>query len=281
MPFTLAHPAAVVPLRRYFGRFNILSALVIGSITPDLHYFFPLQPERVVTHSLAALFWYCLPFGLVLYVAFHTLLKTPLLMLWPRAVSRRLLAFSSRWPQASWLAVAVALLIGAISHLGWDAFTHGDSRIGRAWPVLRTVIFRIGDDPTRLYDLLQYLGAALGVGLLAWWSWRWLRAATPRRLDAHWLTVPGRTLALASVVGIPMALALAKLGQTALSAHSVAALSAWYSAISLAVSAFGPSVIVYGIAWHLWERRARSASTARVAQAAARPYPTRPNLGRE
>ena len=35
MPFTFAHPAAVVPLLRPLGRYGVLSALVIGSIVPD------------------------------------------------------------------------------------------------------------------------------------------------------------------------------------------------------------------------------------------------------
>src|SRR5437762_2617545 len=40
MPFPLAHPAAVLPLRRYCPRFLSFPALVIGSIAPDFGYCF-------------------------------------------------------------------------------------------------------------------------------------------------------------------------------------------------------------------------------------------------
>jgi hypothetical protein len=40
MPFTLAHPAIVVPLAL---QRLILSALIIGSMTPDLEYFIRLS----------------------------------------------------------------------------------------------------------------------------------------------------------------------------------------------------------------------------------------------
>src|SRR6201981_3072128 len=57
MPFTLAHPAAVLPLRGI--RFLRTVPLVIGAVTPDVPYYLPLgpsgRPMRVGldTHSLA------------------------------------------------------------------------------------------------------------------------------------------------------------------------------------------------------------------------------------
>jgi len=42
MPFTLCHPALVMPLHRCARRWTSLSALVIGSMAPDFVYFLPL-----------------------------------------------------------------------------------------------------------------------------------------------------------------------------------------------------------------------------------------------
>ena len=42
MPFTLAHPAAVIPLCGILRRASVPSALIIGSMAPDLVYFVPL-----------------------------------------------------------------------------------------------------------------------------------------------------------------------------------------------------------------------------------------------
>ena len=46
MPVTIAHPIAAIPLRRPLGRLGVLSALVIGSITPDVPFFLPFSLHR-------------------------------------------------------------------------------------------------------------------------------------------------------------------------------------------------------------------------------------------
>ena len=63
MPFTLAHPAAVLPLRGL--KYLRTAPLIIGAITPDLPYYVPARlahfgPE---THSLTGAFTTCLVLG--------------------------------------------------------------------------------------------------------------------------------------------------------------------------------------------------------------------------
>lgn len=53
MPFTLAHPAAAVPLRRRLGRYGTLSLLLIGSMARDLAYFLPVGVSRAQSPALA------------------------------------------------------------------------------------------------------------------------------------------------------------------------------------------------------------------------------------
>jgi Domain of unknown function (DUF4184) len=62
VPYPFAHPAAVLLLARPMGRFAVPSALVIGSVIPDLWYFLPFV-GREASHSPAGLFWFCLPAG--------------------------------------------------------------------------------------------------------------------------------------------------------------------------------------------------------------------------
>src|SRR5882672_6336607 len=69
MPFTLAHPAAVLPLRRW-PRLDFV-ALVIGSMTPDFGYYLLLPDMRLETHSFAGSLETCLPVGLLLVLLFH------------------------------------------------------------------------------------------------------------------------------------------------------------------------------------------------------------------
>src|SRR5512134_324687 len=95
MPFTFAHPAAAVPLRRWLGRYGTVSALVIGSMTPDLAYFLPCGVSRAQSHSVAGLFWWCLPVGAAVYLLFHTVLAPPLVALAPRGLRARLSSIST------------------------------------------------------------------------------------------------------------------------------------------------------------------------------------------
>ena len=120
MPYPFAHPAAVLPLARPLGRFAVPSALAIGSMAPDFWYFVPLL-ERDESHSLVGLAWFCLPAGLLAYALFHLLLKQPLIAL----LSPRLGCFTpAGLPQVPWRAVIVSLMVGALTHLVWDALTH-------------------------------------------------------------------------------------------------------------------------------------------------------------
>ena len=67
MPFTLSHPVAAIPLRRYLGDFGILSALFIGAMAPDFVYMLPehfVFYYRLDAQSLIGLFKVCLPMGI-------------------------------------------------------------------------------------------------------------------------------------------------------------------------------------------------------------------------
>ena len=150
MPYPFAHPAAVLPLVRPLGRFASPSALVIGSVVPDLWYFAPLA-DRADTHSLAGLFWFCLPVGLAVYALFHLFLKQPLIAL----LSPQLGSFTAAGlPSLPWYAVSVSLVTGSLTHIAWDALAHSES-----------------------HPWLQHASTLAGTAILAWWCWRKLRRA--------------------------------------------------------------------------------------------------------
>src|SRR3954465_14023561 len=86
MPFTLSHPAAILPLRKYLP----LSALLIGSMSPDFEYPLRLAAVSRFSHSLPAIFYFCLPVSLLLLLLFHRLIKRPALELLPPYLRRRI-----------------------------------------------------------------------------------------------------------------------------------------------------------------------------------------------
>ncbi|MEZ6194514.1 MAG: DUF4184 family protein [Planctomycetota bacterium] len=181
MPFTAAHPAAAIPLVKPLGRFGVLSALVIGSLAPDLAYFLPLPISRAQSHSLAALGWFCLPVGGLTYLYFHLVLR-PFLgdLIGPGLRSRLLPDGPNGVPPSSVAAVVASLLIGAVTHLAWDSVTHPGGFVVEAVPRLRAPLFSWGGYTFFGYKLLQHGSTLLGLGLIAWWTRRrWMRSPAP------------------------------------------------------------------------------------------------------
>src|SRR2546423_12301460 len=127
MPFTLAHPAAILPLRGL--RYLRTAPLIIGAMIPDLPYYVPARfghfgPE---THSVTGSFTTCLVLG---YAALGCvfLLRRPLTALLSaraRWLCLCALAPFSRRP-LEWAMAGVSIILGVWTHLLWDSFTHND-----------------------------------------------------------------------------------------------------------------------------------------------------------
>src|ERR1700677_3677984 len=89
MPFTLTHIAAILPAAAAAPRALPFSALVIGSMIPDLPLFIALPVSYATTHSIAGLFVACLPVGLACFLIFQNVMKRPLYSLMPDALRSR------------------------------------------------------------------------------------------------------------------------------------------------------------------------------------------------
>lgn len=211
MPFTIAHAAAVVPLRRPLGKAGVLSALVIGSMSPDFAYFLPGSLGDFDSHSLGSIFWFCIPIGLIAYCVFHFLLAPALVPLLPRAFQRRLPARLARGvpPEAGPVAVVSSLLVGTVTHIGWDLFTHFHTPVVSSVPFLRALLFEIGGYRLFVYNSLQHASSLAGLGLLAWWIGRWYRRTSPcHEPGSIAATNALRAIAALSIVLIPAAAGL-------------------------------------------------------------------------
>jgi hypothetical protein len=176
MPFTISHAAAVLPFSRLLARWRLLSAVVIGSMVPDFGLFFPWRMHRVETHSVGALFGFCLPVGMAAYWVFQYLIKAPVLEVLPDGAYARWRPYSSPADFASvrqWILVAFGVLSGAVTHLVWDAFTHENARGVRLVPWLEEPIgigahhlagLQLLQDGSSLIGLVIVLGI-IGYGL--------------------------------------------------------------------------------------------------------------------
>jgi Domain of unknown function (DUF4184) len=191
MPFTISHTAVVLPFSRWLARWQLLSAATIGAMVPDFRIFFPGMP-RVETHSLTALFTFCLPVGLITYWLFQLFIKSPILEVLPEGPYARWRPFAAEAKIRSvrqWLLAAVGVLAGALTHLFWDGFTHGGGRGVRMFPVLDDSI-DFGSRHLPATNVLQDLGSLIGLAavlaMLCYGLRRGHEAAVPNR------RVPGR-----------------------------------------------------------------------------------------
>jgi hypothetical protein len=208
MPFTLAHPAAILPLVRLLGRRAVPSALVVGSMTPDLAYVVPFV-RRAASHSPAGLVWFCLPVGLLAYWAFHLLIAPALVALLPPPLRARLagtLPRPARAPEAPLAMLLACLLLGAMTHLAWDAFTHRGAPGVLLIPALDVRLFAFGGYDVRGYRLLQHASTVVGLLVLAVWLRPRMRALPAVAVDP----VPlGSRLLLLSVLAAAIAVGAA------------------------------------------------------------------------
>ena len=225
MPYPFAHPAAILPLIGPLGRCAVPSALAIGSMVPDAWYFVPLI-ARDDSHSLAGLVWFCLPAGLLAYLAFHLLLKQPLLALLPERAASRFAPFATPGlPAAPWRAVLLSLLIGACTHLAWDALSHA-SRV------------------------LQHASTLLGGAFVAWWVWRRLPQTAARALAVPALSPAARRITLAALVLLSAGW-MAATEPSVLARDPVGLREALRGAGLAAMQGLGLSTIGYAMLWKL------------------------------
>jgi hypothetical protein len=175
MPFTLAHPAAVLPLRGV--RFLRMAPLILGAMVPDTPYYLPARfglpthlgghavPE---THSLAGSYTTDLALGYAALAAVFVLRAPLTALLSVRARALCLAALAPFTRPREWLFAALAILIGVWTHLLWDSFTHPEGWFVLRLPSLRADVM-FGPYSGTLYHLLQYLSSAFGLAVMAIW----------------------------------------------------------------------------------------------------------------
>ncbi len=180
MPFTLSHPAAILPLHRALGRHSVLSAWVVGSIAPDLPYFLGLPWHRATTHTFESLIWFSLPAGWVAWLLFEHALRAPAISLLPRSWRVRLRLTPARLQP---MAVSLALVVGAATHVVWDAATHADGAIVAGLPFLAEPWLGWGERPLAGHRLLQHGSTLIGAAALALAVTRWRFRSAPQAAE--------------------------------------------------------------------------------------------------
>lgn len=261
VPFTLAHPAAVLPLVR--GPL-VPAALVAGSLSPDVPYFVPApryagawyEPfvNATTTHAWPGALTVAVPTAAVL-LALWWVVRAPLadLLVPPADVaagSRRRDPRPGRAAtQAGW-AVA-SLVVGVLTHVVWDSFTHGDGVVVQHVAWLREPL--VGD--VTAGRVLQHVSTVVGLVVLVVWA---------VRRTARWYAAGGRPAPRGVVVVGALALIGAGAGiVAAVGAHDPGAgvEHALAAAAKGGGAAVAVAVLLGAVAWHV--RRTATRATAR------------------
>jgi hypothetical protein len=209
VPFTPAHAVVALP----FVRTPLVpAAIAIGAMTPDIPLFFRTWPPYALTHSWIGVVTIDLVIGFALLIVWRLVLRPAVIPLTPRWLAQR-------WPR-EWLAdrgsgwrtlwggrrapvgqrvvagvwLVASMLLGAVTHVVWDAFTHTDRWGTHLVPFLDQ---RTG--PFYNADIAHWTSSIIGLGIIAVWGFRWLRRqdaaalelATPTWVRALvWLSLP-------------------------------------------------------------------------------------------
>lgn len=198
MPFTPSHAVLALPFLRTP---LVPAAIAIGAMTPDLPLFLRgFGMTYSFTHTYTNILWTAL-IALGLFLLWRIVLRPAASALSPMWLARRLptdwdepaadamsdaLGLRRRWTGVLWL--AVSLLIGVLSHILWDAFTH-EGRLGvQFMPALAEQW-----GPLQGFKWLQHGSSVAGLLIIGVWALLWLRRAEPRaiatRVGRQWVRV--------------------------------------------------------------------------------------------
>ena len=158
-----------------------------------------------------------------------------------------------------WPRVAVAVVLGAATHLAWDSFTHRGRWGTELIPWLNDLVLTLGGHGIPGFKVLQYGSTVVGLPILAILGLLWLRRQSPKPVEGlARLTRGGRVAVLAgmgSVAGGAVAWAGRLPGLTPYERLG--------QGITTAGFALGLAVMVYAILFQGFSSRAEGRSDRR------------------
>lgn len=247
MPFTASHIAAVLPIPR--SRL-VGSALVIGSMVPDLPLFTSGVLDYRTTHSLAGVWTVDALVGIVAFGIWHALLAPPALDALPAKVREAVLCKTrlGLWRRLSRIrgypSLYVSLVIGAATHGGWDAFTHHGRWGGQLVPWLADQ-----HGPMTGHAYAQHASSLLGAIFIAWWVRGWLRSNGLRPVEVR--LEPGARRAAAAVLLAGAVNALLALAPLLIANDALGYDTASFVIATSGVAGAGACAVAIAVGWHV------------------------------
>ncbi|WP_176491502.1 DUF4184 family protein [Curtobacterium sp. 'Ferrero'] len=211
MPFTVSHAVVAFAARRTALP---VAAVAAGSMAPDAVLFVPWLPPYAFTHSWAGVVTVDLAVALVVVAAWWWLVRPAWTAALP-AVARRVPEAWSTPPHpavgtAAW--TVVACVVGSVTHVAWDAFSHP-----HGWVVQRVALLRVDVAGHPAWAVVQDASSALGLlALLAALAVWWRRAGRRERVGHGSRAGREARVVLGAVVALVVGVTLVRCGRVAL-----------------------------------------------------------------
>lgn len=162
MPFTFAHPAILLPFRKYLS----VTGLIIGCMSPDFEYFLRFRIYSTFSHTFLGTLFFCLPISIIISIIFHEIIRNSLIENAPNYFYSR----TKKYINFNWInylinnkaKVVISILIGIFSHIFWDSFTHENGFFVKEIKILQST-FVINQQDFHLLKILQHLSTFLGL----------------------------------------------------------------------------------------------------------------------
>lgn len=194
MPFTFSHPAAILPFTKLKPQWFSLTALIIGSLSPDFEYFIRMKMYGHYSHTIQGVVFFDLPLVVLLSFVYHNIVRNELVSNLPAFLSSRLNNFKgfdwNAFFKKNFLVVIISAFIGIISHVVWDGFTHANGFFVENIRGLKSV-FYIGGHRFQLFNLLQHFSSLAGMALIVFWVIRLQKNNEESKSDLprYWIKV--------------------------------------------------------------------------------------------
>lgn len=164
MPFTISHAVLAPPIAKLTGYRLPISALAIGSMTPDLYRLFTSESYDT-SHQWQGLIVPNLLIGLAFCLLWYGLYR-PAIFRWIGMVKP--IDWSSFDKMLGFiLSVIIALIVGISSHLIWDGLTHSDFRTFAFEHFLNRPV-SLFDNVYPMHRVLQIGTSILALPFMAW-----------------------------------------------------------------------------------------------------------------
>lgn len=115
-------------------------------MAPDFEYFIMLEPYSSIGHSILGLVLQAIPLSILFAFIFHYIVKEQLAIHMPSifSLNRRAYNILGEWKlqnQKDWMIFVLSVVIGFISHVTIDAFTHVHGYFVVHFSILRELLF--------------------------------------------------------------------------------------------------------------------------------------------